>query len=76
MEVSGQIHTTPPHTRYPFDWKLGEPQNRYGRDGEEKKSQPQPVIEPCSSNLLVQLLFWLSYTGSFWNVLVPLNMTS
>jgi hypothetical protein len=31
---------------YPLDRKLGEPQSRSGRGGEEKNSQPPPGIEP------------------------------
>jgi len=31
---------------YPSDRRLSEPQNRYGRGGEEKNSQPPPGIEP------------------------------
>jgi hypothetical protein len=32
--------------RYPLDRRLGGPQGRSGRGGEEKNSQPPPVIEP------------------------------
>jgi hypothetical protein len=31
---------------YPLDRMLGGPQNRSGRDGEEKNSQPLPGLEP------------------------------
>jgi hypothetical protein len=31
---------------YPLDRRLGGPQRRYGRGGEEKNSQPPPEIEP------------------------------
>jgi hypothetical protein len=31
---------------YPLDRRLGGPQNRYGRGGEEKNSQPLPGLEP------------------------------
>jgi hypothetical protein len=31
---------------YPLDRRLGGSQSRSGRGGEEKKSQPTPVIEP------------------------------
>jgi hypothetical protein len=31
---------------YPLDRKLGGPQSRSGRGGEEKYSQPPPGIEP------------------------------
>jgi hypothetical protein len=52
MEVSGQLHAPaalPPGKApswYPLDRKLGGPQNRSGRGGEEKNSQPPPEIEP------------------------------
>jgi hypothetical protein len=51
MEVSGQFH--PPATLPPgkeplvqLDRRLGWPQSRSGRDGEEKNSQLPPGIEP------------------------------
>jgi hypothetical protein len=52
MEVSGQLHApaalTPkervPGT-YPLDRRLGGPQSRSGRVGEEKNSQPLPGLE-------------------------------
>jgi hypothetical protein len=31
---------------YPSDWRMGGPQSRFGRGGEEKNSQPPPGIEP------------------------------
>jgi hypothetical protein len=31
---------------YPLDRRLGGPQSRSGRGGEEKNSQPPPAIEP------------------------------
>jgi len=37
-----------PH--YPLDRRLGGPQSRSGRGGEEKKSQPLPGIEPVYQN--------------------------
>jgi hypothetical protein len=51
MEVSGQIHAPAalPQGKnpwYPLDRRLGGPQSRSGRDGEEKNSQPPPGIEP------------------------------
>jgi hypothetical protein len=51
MEVSGQLHAPtalPPGKApsYPLDRKLGEPQSRSGRGGEDKNSQPPPGIEP------------------------------
>jgi hypothetical protein len=35
---------------YPLDRKLGGPQSRSGRGGEEKNSQPPPVTEPQNSD--------------------------
>jgi hypothetical protein len=32
--------------RYPLDSRLGGPQNRSGRGGEEKKSSPLPELNP------------------------------
>jgi len=51
MEVSGQFHAPaalPQGKRpwYPSDTKLGGPQSRSGRGGEEKNSQPLPGFEP------------------------------
>jgi hypothetical protein len=50
MEVSGQLHapaTLPPGKKlwYPLDRRLGGPQSRSGRGGEEKHSQLLPGIE-------------------------------
>jgi hypothetical protein len=49
--VSGQIHAPaalPPGKRLPYTLhrRLGGPQSRSGRGGEEKNSQPLPGIEP------------------------------
>jgi hypothetical protein len=48
---------------YPVDKRLGGPQSRYGRGGEEKNSQPLPVFEPPIIQPVAQLytteLFWL-----------------
>jgi hypothetical protein len=33
-------------TQYPLDRRLGGPQSRSGRDGEEKNSKSPPRIEP------------------------------
>jgi hypothetical protein len=71
MEVSGQLHTPtilPPGKSlwYPLDRRLGGPQSRSGRGGEEKNSQPTPGIElenpdrPAHS----PVLYWLSYHSS------------
>jgi hypothetical protein len=51
MEVSGQLHAPaalPPgkEPRHPLGRRLGGPQSRSGRGGEEKNSQPPPGIEP------------------------------
>jgi hypothetical protein len=47
MEVSGQLHARAALlSRYPLDRRLGGPQSRSGRGGEEKNSQPPPGIEP------------------------------
>jgi hypothetical protein len=50
MEVSGQLHAPaalPPGKEpwYPLDRRLGGPQSRSGRGGEEKNSQPPPETE-------------------------------
>jgi hypothetical protein len=71
MEVSGQLHAPaalPPgkETLVPMDRRLGGPQSRSGRGGEEKNSQPSPEIElynlyrPARS----PALYRLSYHGS------------
>jgi len=45
MEMSGQLHPQEePH--YPLDKRLGGPQSRSGRGGEERNSQPLLVFEP------------------------------
>jgi hypothetical protein len=47
MVVSGQLHTSRERIpRYPVNRRLGVPQSRSGRGGEEKNSQPLPGIEP------------------------------
>jgi hypothetical protein len=48
MEVSGQLYPQGKSPWYPLDWRLGRPQSRSGRGGEEKNSQPPPGIEPWS----------------------------
>jgi hypothetical protein len=40
------LHTQGKSPWYPLDRRLGGPQSRSGRDGEEKNSQPPPEIEP------------------------------
>jgi len=51
MEVSGQLHAPSalPQGKspwYPLEGMLGGPQNRSGRGGEEKNSQPLLGLEP------------------------------
>jgi len=51
MEVSGQFHALAalPYGKspwYPLDRRLGGPQRRYVRGGEENNSHPLPGIEP------------------------------
>jgi hypothetical protein len=51
MEVSGQLHAPAAYSQgkspwYPLDRRLGGPQSRSGRGGEENNSQPPPGIEP------------------------------
>jgi hypothetical protein len=49
MEVSGQLHASAalhPLKEHPLDRRLGGPQSRSGRGGEEKNSQPLPGLEP------------------------------
>jgi hypothetical protein len=72
MEVSGQLEGPAAlhpgkEPQYPLDRRLGGPQNRSGRGGEEKNSQPlpgleipiiQPVTQRCTTELcrLLQVL--------------------
>jgi len=51
MEVSDELHASAalPEGKSPWyslDRRLGGPQSRSGRGGEEKNSQPPPGIEP------------------------------
>jgi hypothetical protein len=53
MEVNGQLHTPAALPRgkeslVPLDRRLGGPQSRSGRDGEEKNSQSPLGIEPSN----------------------------
>jgi hypothetical protein len=43
MEVSGQLYPQGNSPWYPLDRRLGGPQSRSARGGEEKNSQPPPV---------------------------------
>jgi hypothetical protein len=75
MEVSGQLHAPAALPKekspwYPLDRRLGGPQRRSGRGGEEKNSQPPPGIEPknpdspAPSPAPSPALYRLSYHGS------------
>jgi hypothetical protein len=47
MEVSGQLHTPatlPPEKNYPFDRRLGGPQNHSGCGGEGENTQLPPGL--------------------------------
>jgi hypothetical protein len=50
MKVSGRIHAQAALPWYPLDRRLGGPQNRSGRGGEEKNSQSPPGVEPYDPN--------------------------
>jgi hypothetical protein len=64
MEVSGQLHAPAPYSRgksrrCPLNRRLGGPQSRSERSGEEKKSHPYPSQElnpGCSARSLVFIL--------------------
>jgi hypothetical protein len=66
MEVSDQSHAPAalPQGKspcYPMDRRLGGPQSRSGRGGEEKNSQPPPrIVQPVAKSP-----YRLSYHGSF-----------
>jgi hypothetical protein len=49
---------------YPLDRRLGGPQSRSGRGGEEKNSQPPPGIENPERPARSPTLYRLSYQGS------------
>jgi hypothetical protein len=51
---------------YPLDRRLGGPQSRSGRGGEERNSQPPPGIEPYNPDHPAHspALYRLSYHGS------------
>jgi hypothetical protein len=74
MEVSGQIHAPAPlypqgkSPWYLLDRRLGEPQSRSGRGGEEKNFQPPPGIEPRTP--IVQPVTQ-SYTD--WAITAPIS---
>jgi hypothetical protein len=71
MEVNGQLHAPAAlapgkEPLVPLDRRLGGPQSRYERGGEEKNSQPPPGIEPYNPDLPARspALYGLSYHGS------------
>jgi hypothetical protein len=71
MEVSGQLHAPaalPPGKSlwYPLDRRLGGPQSRSGRGGEEKNPQLPPGIEHYNPDRPARspALYRLSYHGS------------
>jgi hypothetical protein len=65
MEVSGQLHapTALPQGKEPLvsmDRRLGGPQSRSGRGGEQKNSQPlpgleSPIIQPVAQRYTAEL---------------------
>jgi hypothetical protein len=80
MEVSGQLHAPaalPPGKEplvwYPLDRRLGGPQSRSGRDGEEKNSQPLPGLEPPIIQPIAQLYTTELSQLLVWFVQMPIN---
>jgi hypothetical protein len=74
MEVSGQLHATadlPPGKSpwYPLDRRLGGPQSRSGRGGEEK------IPSPCrdSNHPIIQSSF--KYSHKIFHFSIPKNIT-
>jgi hypothetical protein len=78
MEVNGQLHapaTLPPgkEPRYPLDRRLGGPQSRSGRSGEEKNSQTDisagcKTLDSQSNSLTTLLLdekIWTTIKETF-----------
>jgi hypothetical protein len=49
LVISRPLYPQEKGPRYPLDGRVGGPQSRYGRGGEEKNSQPLPVFEPLIS---------------------------
>jgi hypothetical protein len=81
MEVSGQLHALvalPPRKSpwYPLDRRLGRPQSRSGRGGEEKNSQSSPGIEPHNPDRPARspALYRLSYHGSSRRLCIEINL--
>jgi hypothetical protein len=72
---SGQLHApaalpTGKSSWYPLDRRLGGPQSRSGRGGEEKNSQPLPGLEPPIIQPVAQRytseLSWLLLVGGLY----------
>jgi hypothetical protein len=66
MEMSGQLHASAALHQgkspwYSFDRRLGGPQSRSGRGGEEKNSQPPPGI----SHVKIQCNFFEILCGKY-----------
>jgi hypothetical protein len=68
MEASGSFTPRPLYPQgnspwYPLDRRLGGPQSRFGRSGEEKNSQPPPGIKPWNPDRPARspVLYRLSY---------------
>jgi hypothetical protein len=64
---------------YTLDRKLGEPQSRYGRGGEEKNSQPllglePPIIQPVAQRYTTELSRLLGY--GYEGICVGIFMTT
>jgi hypothetical protein len=60
MEVSGQLYPQGKSGQYPLDRRLGGPQSRSGRGGEEKNSQTlwglePPIIRPVAQRYPTEL---------------------
>jgi hypothetical protein len=75
MEVSGQLHTPSalPQGKnpwYPLYRRLGGPQSRSGRGGEEKNFQPllelePPIIQPVAQSYTAELSRLLLYSYNY-----------
>jgi hypothetical protein len=78
MEMSGQLHNPVFYHQgkspcYPLDRRLGGPQSRSGRGGEEKNSQRLPelepsIIQPVEQRYTAELSrFYLIFRSWEWN---------
>jgi hypothetical protein len=88
MEVSGQLHAPaalPPGKNpwYPFDRRLGGPQSRSGRGGEEKISQAHresnsrtPIVQPLTQRYTDWAITALHYSGMHINNATSLSSLS